>query len=94
VTPRTVTAVVPQFIAARGRKCADIIGTVLVPWFLIKYTETILSIFCTPKLLWFEITKMLADCSLKNKFLMSFLIIFDTLSFPRKKEMHTYNDLP
>jgi len=53
----------------RERKCADTIGTVLVPWagyfqslilihFQIKYTETILS-NSTQKLLWFEITKML-----------------------------------
>jgi len=54
----------------RERKCADTIGTMLVPWagpfpvlkykciFQMKYTETILS-NSTRKLLWFEITQML-----------------------------------
>ena len=53
----------------RERKCADTIGTVLVPWiglpmlkykyiFQKKYTEAILS-NSTRKLLWFEISKML-----------------------------------
>jgi len=55
----------------RKRKCADTIGTVLVPWaghfhpvlninvfFQIKYTEAILS-NSARKPLWFEITKML-----------------------------------
>jgi len=55
---------------SQGTKCADTIGTVLVPWaghfqclntnifFQIKYTEAILS-DSTRKLLWFKITKML-----------------------------------
>jgi len=55
---------------AMERKCADTIGTVLVPraghfpmlkykcTSEIKYTEAILS-NCTRKQLWFEITKML-----------------------------------
>ena len=53
----------------RERKCADTIGTVLVPWaghfnakykyiFQIKCTKAILS-NSTRKLLWFEITEML-----------------------------------
>jgi len=32
----------------------------------------------TRKLLWFEITKN-ADCNLKNKFIVSFIVIFGTL---------------
>jgi len=48
--------------------------------FLIKYTEAILS-NSTWKLLWFEITRMLTAV-LKNKFTVSFIIIFGTLSFP------------
>ena len=35
----------------------------------------------TQKLLWFEITKN-ADRSLENKFIVLFIIIFGTLSFP------------
>jgi len=35
----------------------------------------------TQKLLWFKITKN-ADCSLENKFIVLFIIIFGTLSFP------------
>ena len=49
----------------RERKCADTIGTVLVPWagnfhlyLEIKYSVAILS-NRTRELLWFEITKML-----------------------------------
>ena len=65
--------------ASRERKCADIIGTVLVLWagyFLcqninifsqIKYTEAILS-NSTRKLLWFEINRMLIAV-LKNNLL-------------------------
>ena len=75
------------------RKCADTIGTVLVAWVghfqccninmffsQIKYTEAILS-DSTAKLLWFEITKN-AHCSSRRKFVVSFIIIFGTLSFP------------
>jgi len=67
----------------REWKCADTTGTVPVPWaghfqyeYLsqINYTEAILS-NSTRKLLWFKITKLL-------KFTVSFIIIFDTLSFP------------
>jgi len=45
-----------------------------------KYTETILS-NSTLKLLWFEITKLLIAVREKS-FIMSFIIIFGTLSFP------------
>jgi len=45
-----------------------------------KYTETILS-NSTRKLLWFEIIKMLIAV-LRNKFILSFIRIFGTLSFP------------
>jgi len=74
------------------RKCADTVGTVLVPsadhfkcwnidiFFQIKYAEAILS-NSTRKLLWFEITKMLITVY-KNKSIVSFIIIFGTLSFP------------
>ena len=47
--------------------------------FQIKYTEAILS-NSTRKLLWFEISKMLMY-TLKNKVIVSFIIIFGTLSF-------------
>jgi len=47
--------------------------------FQIKYTEAILS-HSTRKLLWFEITKMLT--AVKNNFIVLFIIIFDTFSFP------------
>jgi len=76
--------------AKRERKCADTIGTVL-GWpylmikykyiFQIKYTEAVLS-NSTRKLLWFEIVKMLIKCSLKNEYIVLFIIIFGTLSFP------------
>jgi len=63
--PVSLASVDPSAVTYRERKCADTIGTVLVPWaghfqyiFRIKYTETILSI-STRKLLCFEITKML-----------------------------------
>jgi len=49
-------------------------------FFQIKYTEAILS-NSTRKLLWFEISKMLIAV-FKNKFIVSFIIIFGTLSFP------------
>ena len=49
----------------------------------IKYTEAILS-NSARKLLWFEITKMLIAV-LKNKLIMSFIIIFGTLSFRIKR---------
>jgi len=48
--------------------------------FQLKYTEAVLSNI-TRKLSWFEITKMLIAVS-KNKFAVSFVIIFTTLSFP------------
>jgi len=47
--------------------------------FQIKYTEAILS-NSTRKLLWFEISKMLI--AVKNKFIVLFIVILDTLSFP------------
>ena len=61
-----------MLLVYRERKCADTIGTVLVPcmgwsfpvlkykyiFFQIKYTEAILS-NSTRKLLWFDVTKML-----------------------------------
>jgi len=48
--------------------------------FQIKYAEAILS-NSARKLLWFEITKMLTTVK-KNKFIMLFISIFGTLSFP------------
>jgi len=48
--------------------------------FQIKYTEPDLS-NSTQKLLWYEITKMLIAV-LRNKFVVLFIIIFGTLSFP------------
>jgi len=48
--------------------------------FQIKYTEAILS-NSTRKLLWFEISKMLTAV-LKIKFIVLFIIIFGTFSFP------------
>ena len=48
--------------------------------FQIKYTEAILS-NSTRKLIWFEITKMLIAVK-RNKFIVSFIIIFGILSFP------------
>ena len=48
--------------------------------FQIKYTEAILS-NSTRQLLWFEITKVLI-ASLRKKIIVSFIIIFGTLSFP------------
>jgi len=50
--------------------------------FQIKYTEAVLSNSCTRKLLRSEITKMLVAV-LKNKSVVSFVIIFGTLSFAR-----------
>jgi len=47
--------------------------------FQIKHTEAITP-NTTRKLLWFEITKM--PIAVKNKFIVSFNIIFGTLSFP------------
>ena len=49
--------------------------------FQIKYTEATLS-NSTRKLLWFEISKMLIAVKKNNKFTVSFIIIFGTLSFP------------
>ena len=46
----------------------------------IKYTEAVLS-NSNRKLLWFEINKMLIAV-LQNKFIVLFIIIFGTLSFP------------
>jgi len=51
--------------------------------FEIKYTEAILS-NSSRKLLWFEITKKLLAVH-KNKFIVPFITIFGTLSFPIKK---------
>ena len=74
-------------IPYRERKCADIIGTVLVPisnpkilihFFQIKCTEAILS-DCTRKLLRFEISRMLIAV-FKNKFIVSFITISGTIS--------------
>jgi len=48
--------------------------------FQIKYMEAVLS-NSTRKLLWFEITKMLIAVK-QNKFIVLFIIIFGTLSFP------------
>ena len=48
--------------------------------FQIKYTEAILSNSTRKLMLWFEITKMLIQFK-KNKFILSFIIIFGTLSF-------------
>ena len=45
-----------------------------------KYTEAILS-NSTRKVLWFEIIKILIAVK-KNKFTVSFIIIFGTLAFP------------
>jgi len=48
--------------------------------FQVKYTEAILS-NSTRKLLWFEISKM-TIAVLQIKLIVSFIIIFGTLSFP------------
>jgi len=48
--------------------------------FQIKCAEAILS-NSTRKLLWFEVSKMLIAV-LRNKFIVLFIVIFDTLSFP------------
>ena len=67
----------------RLRKCADTIGTVLVPWashFQIIFTDALLS-SSTRKLLWFEISKI----QFKNKFIVLFTIMFGTLSFSMLK---------
>jgi len=48
--------------------------------FLIKCTEAILSNFSTRKLVWLEISKLLK--AVKNKFIVSLIIIFGTLLFP------------
>jgi len=53
-------------------------------FFQIKYTESILS-NSTRKLLRFEISKMLIAV-LKDKFIVSFTIIFGTLSFAADDE--------
>ena len=45
-----------------------------------KYTEAVLS-NSTRKLLWFEITKMLIAVK-RNKLIVSFIIIFGTVSLP------------
>jgi len=46
----------------------------------IKYTEAILS-NSTRKLLWFEVTRMLIAVKKRNKFFVSFIMIFGTLLF-------------
>jgi len=48
--------------------------------FQIKYAEAILS-NSTRKLLWFEVCKTLIAV-LRNKFIVLFIVIFSTLSFP------------
>jgi len=50
--------------------------------FQTKYTEAIFT-NSTRKLLWFEISKMLI--AVKNKFIVLFIIISGTLSFPIKQ---------
>jgi len=50
-------------------------------FFRIKYTEAILS-NSTRKLLWFEISKMLIAFFKEDKFIVSFITVFGTLSFP------------
>ena len=52
---------------------------ILIYFFQIKYTEAISS-NSTRRLLWFEITKILIEVYEKN--ILSFIIIFYTLSFP------------
>ena len=51
----------------------------------IKYTEAI-SLNRTRKLLWFKISKMLVAV-FKKKFIVLFIIIFGTLSFPTGNEI-------
>jgi len=48
--------------------------------FQIKYTEAVLS-NSARQLLWFEKYQN-ADCSLRKKFIVLFILIFGTLSFP------------
>ena len=74
------------------RKCADTIGTVLVPWAGISIAE--IEIYFSNKIYRSNFVKQHsetvmvwnyqnADCSLKkNKFIVSFTVIFGTLSFP------------
>jgi len=83
----------------RERKCADTVGTVLVPWaghfqrynnkyiFKIKYTEAALS-SNTHKLFWFEISKKLI--AVKNKSIVLLIIIFGT----RSLRIDTHCDRP
>jgi len=51
-------------------------------YFQIKYMEAIILSHSILKLLWFEITKMLIAFLRKNSSIVSFIIIFGTLSFP------------
>ena len=90
----------------KERKCADTTGTVLVLWvghfdiaslpsvylyiFQIKYTEAILS-NSTRKLLWFKINKMLMHF---KENLLSFIIIFGTLSFTVRSDNPHHFSLP
>ena len=87
------------------RKCADTIGTVLVPWaghfqrmlnisifFQTEYTEAILS-SSTRKLLWFEISKVLVAV-LENNFIVSFTVIFGTISSPVARFITLYQRPP
>ena len=60
--------------------------------FQIKYIEAILS-NSTRKLLWFEITKTLIAV-LKNLLMVSFIVIFGTLSFPIKSTMQRSGRTP
>jgi len=76
-------------VSNRKRKCADTVGTVLVPW--AGHFQSL--IYFSNKLYESNFIKQLwetvmvrnyqnAHCSLKNKFIMLLIIIFHTLSFP------------
>ena len=87
--------------ARKERNCADTIGTVLTAWaghfqcwnitilMQINFTEAILS-NSTRKLLRFEITETLI--AVKNKFIVSFTIIFGTLSFAMAGVLEFWKD--
>jgi len=75
----------------RERKCADTIGTVLVPWIglpILKYKYIFSNkIHGSNFIKQHSETVMVwnfqdADCCLRSKFIASFVIIFGTLSFP------------
>ena len=51
----------------------------------IKYTEAVLS-NSTRKLLWYKITEILIAV-FKNKFIVSFITIFGTLSLPTEEQL-------